>query len=198
MVAPEMVVNVVPPFNELNHTYSIVPPEPPLGNAMLTILAGSKLVPQALSLLPIDPAFVGFFVMVNVNVAVFTQPAVFNEVNVYVPLTVYVTLFAAHVYESHEDVVRLPFVVLLLIVRFNVAVFTQPLAPIVVFVYTPEVVYVNPLAVQVYELQAVIEVDVFELLLMVNTNVAVFTQPAVFKVVYVYVPLAVYVVPFHK
>jgi hypothetical protein len=63
--------------------------------------------------------------IVRFNVEVCTQPAAFNDVEVYEPLALYVTPFADHVYESQataDDVDD----ELLLIVKFNVAVFTQP------------------------------------------------------------------------
>ena len=127
---------------------------------------------------------------VKFNVAVFTQPAAFDDVYVYVPPAVYVTLFAAHVYEL-QAVCDVADDELLLIVKFNVALFTQPAAFNDVYVYVPPAVYVTPFAAHVYELQAVCVKDDDVLLLIVKFNVAVFTQPAAFNDVYVYAPLAV-------
>jgi len=50
----------------------------------------------------------------------------------------------------------------------------------------------------VYVSQAVIVEDVVDVVLIVKFNVDVKVQPAAFNEVAVYVPLAVYVVPFHK
>ena len=138
---------------------------------------------------------VELLLIVKFNVAVFKQPAAFNDVYVYVPPALYVTPFAAHVYESHDVCVN-DDDVLLLIVKFNVAVFTQPAAFNDVYVYVPDAVYVTLFAAHVYESQAVSVEDDDVLLLIVKFNVAVFTQPAAFNDVYVYVPPAVYVTPF--
>ena len=64
-------------------------------------------------------------------------------------------------------------------VRFNVAVFTQPEAFNEVKVYIPLAVYDEPF--QVYVSHAVADDDDVELLLIVKFNVAVFTQPAAFN-----------------
>ena len=133
--------------------------------------------------------------IVKFNVAVFTQPAAFNDVYVYTPLAVYVTPFAAHVViESHEKAL-IDDDELLLIVKFNVAVFKQPAAFNDVYIYVPPEVYVTPLAAHVYESQAVCDEADDVLLLIVKFNVAVFKQPAAFNDVYIYVPPAVYVTP---
>jgi hypothetical protein len=73
-------------------------------------------------------------------------------VNVYTPLDVYVTPF--QVYESHAVAVASPMDELELIVKFSVAVLTQPAAFNDVNVYTPLFVYVAPF--HVYELHAVV------------------------------------------
>jgi hypothetical protein len=84
-----------------------------------------------------------------------------------------------------------------LIVKFNVAVFTQPDVFNEVQVYEPEAVYDVPLHDHVYELHAVaVKLEVV-LLLIVKFNVAVFTQPAAFNEVQVYEPEAVYEFPLH-
>jgi hypothetical protein len=58
-------------------------------------------------------------------------------------------------------VVKPPLVVLVLIVKFNVAVFIQPDELGDVKVYTPLAVYVKPFAAHVYESQEVsVKVDV--------------------------------------
>jgi hypothetical protein len=113
--------------------------------------------------------------IVKFNVAVFKQPAAFNDVFVYVPPAVYDTPFSAHVYESHEVCVN-DVDVLLLIVKFNVAVFTQPAAFNDVFVYAPLAVYVTPFAAQVIESQAICDSDVVVLLLIVSCKYVVSKQ----------------------
>ena len=80
--------------------------------------------------------------------------------------------------------------------RFKVAVFTHPEAFNEVYVYTPLEVYIAPLDVHVYELQAVCDKVDVELLLTTRFSVAVFTHPEAFNEVYVYTPLDVYVAPF--
>jgi hypothetical protein len=134
--------------------------------------------------------------IVKFNVSVFKQPAAFNDVCIYVPPAVYVTPLAAHVYESHEVCVN-DDDVLLLIVKFNVAVFTQPAAFNDVFVYAPLAVYVTPFAAQVYESQAVCNSDDVVLLLIVSCKYVVSKQAgfAVCGVAFEYVPEAVYVFP---
>ena len=105
----------------------------------------------------------------------------------------YVIPFADHVYVSHAVTVSDPDVELL-IVRFNVAVESQPAVFVNVAVYVPLVVYVVAFADQVYESHAVTVSDPNVELLIVRFNVAVESQPAVFVNVAVYVPLVVYVV----
>ena len=83
-----------------------------------------------------------------------------------------------------------------MIVKFNVSVFKQPAAFNDVCIYVPPAVYVTPLAAHVYESHEVWVNDVDVLLLIVKFNVAVFTQPAAFNDVFIYVPPAVYVTPF--
>jgi len=84
----------------------------------------------------------------------------------------------------------------LLIVKFNVAVFTQPAAFNDVEVYAPLALYETPFAAHVYESHEEALIDDDELLLTVKFNVAVFVQPDAFDDVYVYAPLALYVIPF--
>jgi hypothetical protein len=91
---------------------------------------------------------VELLLIVKFNVSVFKHPAAFNDVFVYAPLALYVTPFAPQVYES-QDEAFIDDDELLLIVKFNVAVFTQPAAFNDVFVYAPLAVYVTPLAAQV-------------------------------------------------
>jgi hypothetical protein len=100
------------------------------------------------------------------------------------------------VYESHEVWVN-DVDVLLLIVKFNVAVFTQPAAFNDVFIYVPPAVYVTPFSAHVYELQAVCDSDVVVLLLIVSCKYVVSKQAgfAVCGVAFEYVPEAVYVFP---
>jgi hypothetical protein len=133
-------------------------------------------------------------VIVKFNSSVCRQPAAFKVVNVYAPLAVYVTPFEAQVYEAGEVIV-LEFVVLLFTVKFNVSVFKHPAAFNDVFVYEPPAVYVTPFADHVYESQEICDDEDAELLLIVKFNVSVFTQPAAFNDVYIYVPPAVYVTP---
>ena len=84
------------------------------------------------------------------------------------------------VYELQALIVEPPFVVLVLIVRFNVAVFIQPAAFNEVKVYIPLAVYDEPF--HIYELQAVfVEPPFVVLALIVKINVAVFTQPTPFN-----------------
>jgi len=96
-----------------------------------------------------------------------TQPEAFNDVFVYVPLAVYVIPFAGHVYELHV-VWDIDDAVLFIIIKFKVAVFTQPAAFNDVFVYAPLTVYVLPFAGHVYALQAVCDDDDIVLLLIVS------------------------------
>ena len=142
-----------------------------------------------------DKDEVELLLIVKFNVSVFKHPDAFNDVFVYVPLALYVTPFAPHEYESHEEAL-IDDDELLLIVKFNVAVFKQPAAFNDVCIYVPPAVYVTPLAAHVYESHEVCVNDVDVLLLIVKFNVAVFTQPAAFNDVFVYAPLAVYVTPF--
>jgi len=100
----------------------------------------------------------------------------------------YVTPLHAHVYESHAVADELD-VTEVLIVKFNVAVFTQPEAFNDVEVYAPLALYETPFAAHVYESHEVCDEDDVELLLTVKFNVAVFRQPAAFNDVYVYAPL---------
>jgi hypothetical protein len=74
-----------------------------------------------------DKDEVELLLIVKFNVSVFKHPDAFNDVFVYVPLALYVTPLAAHEYESHEEAL-IDDDELLLIVKFNVAVFTQPAA----------------------------------------------------------------------
>ena len=86
-----------------------------------------------------DPETV--LLIVKFNVAIESHP--FADVNaaVYTPEVEYVIEFAAHVYELHAVTDSDP-EVLLLIVRFNVAIESHPFADVNVAVYTPEVEYV--------------------------------------------------------
>ena len=133
--------------------------------------------------------------IVKFNVSVFKHPDAFNDVFVYAPLALYVTPLAPHEYESHEEAL-IDDDELLLIVKFNVAVFTQPAAFNDVDVYAPLALYETPFAAHVYESQATSDIDDDELLLIVKFNVAVFVQPDAFDDVYVYAPLALYETPF--
>ena len=81
------------------------------------------------------------------------------------------------------------------IVKFSVAVCTQPEAFNDVFVYAPLVEYVIPFADHVNELHVVWDMDDV-VLFIIKFKVAVCTQPAAFNDVFVYAPLAVYVIPF--
>ena len=83
-----------------------------------------------------------------------------------------------------------------LIVNTNISVAVHPAVFVVTLLYVPLKVYVLPLAPQVYESHAVIDVLVEVLLLIVNTNVSVNVHPAALVVTFVYVPPVVYVVPF--
>jgi hypothetical protein len=142
-----------------------------------------------------DKDDVELLLIVKFNVSVFKQPAAFNDVFVYAPLALYVTPFAPHEYESHEEAL-IDDEELLLIVKFNVSVFTQPAAFNDVFVYAPLALYETPFAPQVYESQATSDKDDDELLLIVKFNVSVFKHPDAFNDVYVYAPLALYETPF--
>ena len=82
------------------------------------------------------------------------------------------------------------------IVKFSVAVCTQPEAFNDVFVYAPLVEYVIPFAAHVYELHVVWDMEDIVLLSTIRFNVAVFMQPDGALDVKVYEPLDVYVCPF--
>jgi hypothetical protein len=101
-------------------------------------------------------------------------------VYVYTPLDVYVAPLDVHVYELQAVCDKVD-VELLLTTRFNVAVFTHPEAFNEVYVYTPLDVYVAPLDVHVYELQAVCDKVDVELLLTTRFSVAVFIHPEAFN-----------------
>ena len=79
--------------------------------------------------------------IVKFNVATESHPFALVSVAVYVPEVVYVIEFAAHVYELQVMIDSDPDV-LLLIVKFNVATESHPLAVVKFAVYVPEVVYV--------------------------------------------------------
>jgi hypothetical protein len=143
----------------------------------------------------VDELDVTEVLIVKFNVSVFKQPDAFNDVFVYAPLALYVTPFAPHVYES-QATSDIDDDELLLIVKFNVAVFKQPDAFNDVYVYVPPAVYETPFAAHVYESQATSDKDDVELLLIVKFNVSVFRHPAAFNDVFVYAPLALYVTPF--
>jgi hypothetical protein len=142
-----------------------------------------------------DKDDVELLLIVKFNVSVFKQPAAFNDVFVYAPLALYETPFAPHVYESQATSDK-DDEELLLIVKFNVSVFTQPAAFNDVFVYAPLALYETPFAPHVYESQAISDKDDDELLLIVKFNVSVFKHPDAFNDVYVYAPLALYETPF--
>ena len=76
-----------------------------------------------------------------------------------------------------------------MIVKFKVAVESQPTALVVVNVYVPLSVYVTPFQSKLS--QAVTSSDDVELLLIVKFKVAVESQPSALVVVNVYVPLSV-------
>jgi hypothetical protein len=85
-----------------------------------------------------------------------------------------------------------------LMVTFNVATESQPAALVNVFVYVPLVVYVTPFHTYDPHTGAGEVVDVVDFLI-VKFNVATESHPTAFPLVnvFVYVPLDVYVTPFH-
>ena len=114
----------------------------------------------------------------------------------YDPEAVYVTPFETQVYESQTvSLVIIP--VRGVIVKFNVSVCVHPAAFNEVAVYVPDVVEVVRFTTHVYVPQAVSLVLFDDLLLIVRFKVAVCVHPPAFNDVAVYVPLALYVVPFH-
>jgi hypothetical protein len=80
---------------------------------------------------------------------------------------------------------------IVVIVKFNVSVFTQPAAFNDVFEYEPLAVYVTPFEAHVYEAGEVIVLEFVVLLFTVKFNVSVFKHPDAFNDVFVYEPPAV-------
>ncbi len=116
------------------------------------------------------------YLIVRFNVAVFKHPEAFNEVYVYTPLEVYIAPLDVHVNELQAVCDKVD-VELLLTTRFNVAVFTHPEEFNEVYVYVPLVVYVTPLDVHVYELQAVCDND--DIVLLITSCKYVVSEPHV-------------------
>ena len=89
-------------------------------------------------------------------------------------------MFPFHVYSSHAVALSLE-VVIRLIVRFSVAILSQPLALVVVYVYVPLLVYVLPF--HVYSSHAVALSLEVVMRLMVRFSVAMLSQPLALVVV---------------